>query len=94
MERKKHPKTIAAAPLFGDSNLLEIALPSELTPCYHAGWYIGYGESRLTFVNRKKPDVYLSYFTTRTVNALFRLPYTDTLLLDVADLGQLVGLDT
>lgn len=67
---------------YGDSNLLEIALPSELTPCYHAGWYIGYGESRLTFVNRKKPDVYLSYFTTRTVNALFRLPYTDTLLLD------------
>ena len=67
---------------YGDANLLEIALPSELTPCYHAGWYIGYGESRLVFVNRKKPDVYLSYFTTRTVNAMFRLPYTDVLLVD------------
>lgn len=67
---------------YGNSELVEIVLPSELTPCYHAGWYIGYGESRLLFVNRKKPDVYLSYFTTRTVKALFRLPYTDTLLID------------
>lgn len=67
---------------FGNSELLEIALPSELTPCYHAGWYIGFGDSRLMFVNRKKPDVYLSYFTTKTIHALHRLPYTDTLLLD------------
>ena len=67
---------------YGDSELVEIAMNSELTPCYHAGWYIGYGESRLLFVNRKKPAIYSSYFTTRQVNALKRLPYTDILLID------------
>ncbi len=67
---------------YGESELREIAMQSEITPCYHAGWYIGYGESRIMFVNRKKPEVYSSYFTTRQVNALKRLPYTDTLLLD------------
>ena len=67
---------------YGNSELVEIALPSELTPCYHAGWYIGFGDSRLMFVNRKKPDVYLSYFTTQPIQTVVRLPYTDTLLLD------------
>lgn len=67
---------------YGAQELVPISMESEITPCYHAGWYIGFGDSKLLFVNRKRPDVYLSYFRTTPVVSLVRLPYTDILMID------------
>ncbi len=62
-----------------------IKLQTCVCPTFANGWYIGYYNDCITFVNRRTPEVckHVSYGNV-TVNHLFFLPYTNWLIVNTA----------
>lgn len=59
-----------------------INIKSDIVPTYDQGWYIGYSDNQIHFVNRKTPDECTSIPFETPVKSLFYVKYTNYLIVN------------